>query len=109
MGSDDHYPEEAPAHAVTVCGFWIDRYQVTNAAFRRFVKATGYVTVAERVPDAALYPGAKPEMPLRLVGLAARRGLAPPGWTRQHAALPGAAPGGPCRVGGCDRVRRLGY
>ena len=62
MGSDDHYPEEAPAHAVTVSGFWIDRHQVTNAAFRRFVKATGYITVAERAPDAAFYPGALPEM-----------------------------------------------
>ena len=62
MGSDDHYPEEAPAHPVTVSGFWIDRTQVTNAAFRRFVKATGYVTLAERTPNAALYPGAKPEM-----------------------------------------------
>ena len=56
MGSDDHYPEEAPAHPVTVAGFWIDRTQVTNAAFRRFVKATGYVTVAERLPDAAPTP-----------------------------------------------------
>ena len=45
-----------------VSGFWIDRTPVTNAAFRRFVKATGYVTVAERVPDAAQYPGALPEM-----------------------------------------------
>lgn len=62
MGSDDHYPEEAPARPVAVAGFWIDRYQVTNAAFRRFVKATGYVTVAERAPDPALYPGAQPEM-----------------------------------------------
>ena len=62
MGSDDHYPEEAPAHPVTVAGFWIDQYQVTNAAFRRFVKATGYVTVAERVPDAAQYPVRCPEM-----------------------------------------------
>jgi formylglycine-generating enzyme len=62
MGSDAHYPDEAPAHAVSVSGFWIDRTPVTNAAFRRFVKATGYVTVAERVPDAAHYPGALPEM-----------------------------------------------
>src|SRR5215212_352028 len=62
MGSDDHYPEEAPAHAVSVSGFWIDRTAVTNAAFRRFVNATGYVTVAERTPDAALYPGAVPEL-----------------------------------------------
>jgi formylglycine-generating enzyme len=62
MGSDAHYPDEAPAHRVTVSGFWIDRTQVTNAAFRRFVKATGYVTLAERVPDAAMYPGAQPEL-----------------------------------------------
>jgi formylglycine-generating enzyme len=62
MGSNDHYPEEAPVHPVTVDGFWIDKFQVTNAKFRKFVKETGYVTVAERVPDPALYPGAKPEM-----------------------------------------------
>jgi formylglycine-generating enzyme len=62
MGSNHHYPEEAPAHPVTVDGFWIDQYQVTNAQFRRFVKDTGYVTVAERVPDAALYPDALPDM-----------------------------------------------
>src|SRR5262245_58584239 len=62
MGSDDHYPEEAPAHRVAVGGFWIDRYAVTNAEFRRFVAATSYVTVAERVPTAEEYPGALPEM-----------------------------------------------
>ena len=48
MGSDQHYPEEAPAHEVSVDGFWIDRYAVTNADFRRFVEATRYVTSAER-------------------------------------------------------------
>jgi sulfatase modifying factor 1 len=37
MGSDHHYPEEAPAHKVTVDGFWIDRHTVTNAEFARFV------------------------------------------------------------------------
>jgi len=47
MGSDGHYPEEAPAHKVTVAGFWISRYTVTNADFNRFVDATGYVTLAE--------------------------------------------------------------
>ena len=41
MGSDKHYPEEAPAHRVTVDGFWMDRYPVTNRQFRKFVKATG--------------------------------------------------------------------
>ena len=37
MGSNDHYPEEAPAHKVSVDGFWMDRHTVTNARFRRFV------------------------------------------------------------------------
>lgn len=62
MGSDRHYPEEAPAHRVTVDGFWMDCCAVTNDQFRRFVEETGYVTVAERVPDPADYPGAKPEL-----------------------------------------------
>jgi formylglycine-generating enzyme len=62
MGSDDHYPEEAPAHQVTVDGFWIDRHPVTNAEFARFVRKTGYLTVAEQAPDPADYPGAKPEL-----------------------------------------------
>jgi sulfatase modifying factor 1 len=62
MGSDDHYPEERPAHEVEVNGFWIDAYQVTNAQFRRFVNATGYITVAERVPTIDEYPGARQEL-----------------------------------------------
>ena len=62
MGSDRHYPEEAPAHRVTVAPFWIDRAQVTNREFSRFVAATGYVTVAEIAPDPKEYPGALPHM-----------------------------------------------
>jgi len=62
MGSDAHYPEEAPAHRVSVRPFHMDRYTVTNAEFARFVAATGYVTLAERPADPADYPGAKPEM-----------------------------------------------
>ena len=62
MGSDRHYKEEAPAHQATVAGFWIDRYEVTNAEFARFVEATGHVTIAERPPNAADYPGALPEL-----------------------------------------------
>lgn len=57
MGSDDFYPEERPAHRVHVDGFLIDPHPVTVAAFRAFVDATGYVTVAERAPDPAQYPG----------------------------------------------------
>lgn len=53
MGSDRHYPEEAPAHSVTVDGFWIDRTPVTNTDFLQFVRATGYVTFAETAPKAA--------------------------------------------------------
>src|ERR1700710_3090912 len=62
MGSDKHYPEEAPAHRVSVGGFWMDTYAVTNSRFAEFVGATGYVTVAERPADPADYPGAPPEM-----------------------------------------------
>ena len=62
MGSDRHYPEEGPAHKVTVDGFLIDAGPVTNREFGRFVRKTGYVTVAERAPDPADYPGARPEL-----------------------------------------------
>src|SRR5580765_7314456 len=62
MGSDHHYPEEAPAHSVAVDGFWMDQHTVTNKEFARFVQTTRYVTVAERRPDPADYPGAKEEL-----------------------------------------------
>jgi formylglycine-generating enzyme len=62
MGSDRHYPEEAPVHSVTVSPYWIDRTPVTNRQFREFVRATGYVTVAEIAPDPKDYPGAMPNM-----------------------------------------------
>ena len=61
MGSDHHYPEEAPAHDVEVAGFWIDRTPVTNAQFRSFVKATGYRTLAEQPANPAHYPGSNQE------------------------------------------------
>ena len=97
MGSDSHYPEEAPAHRVAVDGFWMDRFTVTNREFERFVAETGYVTLAEKPANPADYPGARPEhagavidhvpasrpgpvdmrQPLQLVGLCARRRLAP--------------------------------
>ena len=62
MGSDRHYPEEAPVHRVTSDGFWIDRAPVTNREFRKFVNATRYVTFAEIAPEAKDYPGALPHM-----------------------------------------------
>jgi formylglycine-generating enzyme required for sulfatase activity len=60
MGSTSFYPEEAPIHTVQVAGFAIERHPVTNAQFADFVDETGYVTVAERDIDPALYPEANP-------------------------------------------------
>src|SRR5260370_14685278 len=53
MGSDEPKAraDERPTHRVRVDGFWVDKTPVTNAEFRRFVEATGYVTIAERKPD----------------------------------------------------------
>jgi sulfatase modifying factor 1 len=62
MGSDQHYPEEAPSHCVSVDGFWIDRTPVTNRQFKAFVNATGHVAAAQIVPDPKDYPGALPHM-----------------------------------------------
>jgi formylglycine-generating enzyme len=62
MGSGDFYPEERPARPVEVDGFWMDTHPVTVADFRRFVTATGYVTVAERPLDPRQYPDADPEL-----------------------------------------------
>ncbi len=60
MGSTAFYPDEAPVHTATVAPFAIERHPVTNAQFAEFVAATGYVTVAERPLDPALYPGVAP-------------------------------------------------
>ena len=62
MGSDVHYPEEKPAHRVAVEPFYIDARVVTNADFEAFIRATGYVTFAERPLDPALYSGAAPAL-----------------------------------------------
>ncbi len=62
MGSNDFYPEERPVHQVSVDGFWMDEHPVTVAEFRRFVKATGHATEAERAPDPVDYPDADPDL-----------------------------------------------
>ncbi|MEV7507192.1 formylglycine-generating enzyme family protein [Streptomyces sp. NPDC091201] len=92
MGSEDFYPEERPVHPVTVDGFWMDAHPVTHAEFRRFVRATGWVTVAEREIDPADYPGADPSglVPGALVF---RRTAGPVGlddWRQWWAYVPGA-------------------
>ncbi|HUC18940.1 MAG TPA: formylglycine-generating enzyme family protein [Acetobacteraceae bacterium] len=62
MGCDLFYPEECPAYLVSVNGFWMDEHEVSNADFEKFIAATGYVTVAERPLDPALYPGSDPDL-----------------------------------------------
>ena len=59
---DTVYPEELPVRKTSVAGFWMDRTEVTNAEFSAFVKATSYVTDAERGPDPRTLAGLSPEM-----------------------------------------------
>lgn len=93
MGSDDFYPEERPVHPVSVDGFWMDEHPVTVAAFRRFVKATGYATVAERPLDAVDYPGADPAelVPGALVFRMASTPVGLDDWRRWWSYVPGAS------------------
>jgi sulfatase modifying factor 1 len=60
-GGREAMEDARPIHQVYVDGFWMDKTDVTNAQFARFVKATGYVTIAERKPSAEDFPGVPPE------------------------------------------------
>lgn len=62
MGSAAGKPDEQPLHTVTLDGFFMDKTTVTNEQFEAFVKATGYVTTAEKKPDPKDFPDAPPEM-----------------------------------------------
>jgi sulfatase modifying factor 1 len=57
LGDDDGKPDERPAHSATIDGFWMDRSEVTNAAFMQFADATGYLTIAERTPKREDFKG----------------------------------------------------
>ncbi len=58
MGLDDPaFPDAGPVHRVRVSPFWMDATEVTNARFEAFVRATGYVTLAERRPKVEDFPG----------------------------------------------------
>ncbi len=61
MGSENGMPDEQPVHEVTLDGFWIDKTEVTNEQFKKFVKETGYVTTAEKKPDPKDFPNAPVE------------------------------------------------
>jgi formylglycine-generating enzyme len=109
MGSDDFYPEESPVHQVSVEPFWIDAHEVSVAEFHQFVESTGYVTVAERAPDPALYPDADPSLlvPGSLVFRRTDGAVDLDDYTRWWAFVPGAQwrhPEGPASdVGGRER------
>lgn len=62
MGSDQGNPDEKPLHLVTLKGFWMDKHEVTNEQFAKFVEATSYITIAERPLNPADFPGADPAM-----------------------------------------------
>jgi formylglycine-generating enzyme required for sulfatase activity len=61
-GSDNNYPEESPSKEVEVGSFFLSETTVTNAQFEEFVQETGYITVAEKVPDPMMYPGVDPSL-----------------------------------------------
>lgn len=60
MGRDNGPADERPVHEVTVAPFDMDATEVTVGQFAKFVKATGYVTTSEKVPDPRKYPNAEP-------------------------------------------------
>ena len=62
MGTQEPmFTDTRPIHRVALNGFWMDETEVTNEQFSAFVRATRYVTVAERKPRAEDYPGVPPE------------------------------------------------
>lgn len=116
MGADPEHLEEGPPVRVAVAAFAIDRTEVTVAQFARFVAETGYVTLAERAPDPALYPGVPAEklVPSSLVFVGAQGVIDltdPGGWWR---VVPGAnwrrpfGPDGP-ESGPREPVVHVGY
>ncbi len=104
MGSEDFYPEERPVHQVSVDGFWMDEHPVTAAEFRRFVRETKYVTVAERPLDPEQYPDAIPE--LLVPGSLVFRKTRGPGQPRRLPQLVGVPPGGVLEAPREARARR---
>lgn len=56
-GGPDMMADARPIHRVRVDGFWMDEAEVTNEQYKKFVRATGYLTVAEQTPNADEFPG----------------------------------------------------
>ncbi|MCW2522577.1 MAG: Sulfatase-modifying factor 1 [Frankiales bacterium] len=93
MGSEDFYPEEKPAHVAEVAGFLLDAHPVTNLEFGRFVRQTGYLTVAERRPTGPGLEDADPAdlVPGSLVFQQASGPIALDDWRRWWIFAPGAS------------------
>jgi sulfatase modifying factor 1 len=92
MGSADFYVEERPVTVAEVGDLWVDEHPVTNAAFRRFVRDTGHVTVAERAPDPADFPEADRAQLVAgsMVFLPPARPVSLDDWTQWWGWVPGA-------------------
>lgn len=109
QGSRDFYPEEQPVREVEVEALWVDQSPVTNGEFRRFVKDTGHVTIAETAPLAEEFPGADPAdlVPGSLVFVPTAGPVALDNWQRWWRWQPGADwrhPSGPeSTLSGLDR------
>jgi formylglycine-generating enzyme required for sulfatase activity len=88
MGNNDGAEDEKPAHEVTLAGFQMDKTEVTNGQFAAFVKATGYVTVAERKPDAKRYPNADPKLLVPGSAMFVSVDIPTTGWEQQYAHPP---------------------
>jgi formylglycine-generating enzyme required for sulfatase activity len=59
--AEDAIYDARPVHSVVVSAFWMDKTDVTNAEFARFVQQTGYITLAERTPSKEANPGVNPK------------------------------------------------
>ena len=106
MGSDDCYPEERPVHRVAVDGFWMDEHPVTVAEFRRFVKATGYVTWRRAAARPGRLPGRRPRAArARLARLPGRPGPVDLDDYPQLVGVRARAPAGAIRRGPAARAR----
>ena len=104
MGDDYTYSEEGPAHKVALTRFLMDAHETTNGRFAEFVADTGYVTVAERQPNPADWPGVPVESlePGSTMFLPPRDGIANSSWWSYvdwyapiHNPLDKSNPGGP--------------